>query len=412
MALTISASPRPVAKAQRGGPTVLIGFAEALAGIETAWSLQTSDMRVVAFTRSGRHPALRRIRGVDVYEVCAPEVDAAQTARDIDQLLMRLAPDAFLPLDDAALWVSDRLHPGTVVLAGPTGDRGRYALDKELQLATAREAGLLVPPTEIVEGPLDLQGRGFPFVVKSSLALSEVGGQLVRPIGQVCADERELARMAARSWPSPILAQPFVHGFGEGLFGHRTSAGVVGWSAHRRIRMVNPAGSASSACQSIPVDSQLIAPAERFLEAMNWRGLFMLEFLRDRDGQPWFMELNGRTWGSLALARRRGYEYPAWTVLAALDEGFIPDVPDHPAGASDIVCRHLGMELAHLAFVLRGPQSSAFGDWPRPGATLRAVAHISRNDRFYNWDRGAPAVLVADTMSTVRDYFRRFRTRR
>ena len=44
----------------------------------------------------------------------------------------------------------------------------------------------------------------------------------------------------------------------------------------------------------------------------------MIELLRDRDGVAWFMELNGRTWGSLALARRLGLEYPAWAALDAL----------------------------------------------------------------------------------------------
>ena len=68
------------------------------------------------------------------------------------------------------------------------------------------------------------------------------------------------------------------------------------------------------------------------------------------------MELNGRAWGSMALARRRGFEYPAWNVQAALDPDFVPVEPTDPP---EILARHLGMELAHLAFVARGPQSKA-----------------------------------------------------
>ncbi len=56
------------------------------------------------------------------------------------------------------------------------------------------------------------------------------------------------------------------------------------------------------------------------------------------------MELNGRAWGSMALARRRGFEYPAWNVHAALDPDF---VPVEPADPPEILARHLGMELAH-----------------------------------------------------------------
>ena len=42
--------------------------------------------------------------------------------------------------------------------------------------------------------------------------------------------------------------------------------------------------------------------------------------LRDGEGTAWFMELNGRAWGSMALARRLGHEYPRWAVQAALGE--------------------------------------------------------------------------------------------
>ena len=166
----------------------------------------------------------------------------------------------------------------------------------------------------------------------------------------------------------PLIVQPLIHGTGEGLFGHATKDGVVAWSAHRRVRMLNPQGSASSACESFPVDQGLIGPAERFLTGLGWRGLFMLEFLRDRAGTPWFMELNGRAWGSLALARRRGFEYPAWTVRAALD------------------------------------------DWPRLWPTVRGLARVSpRRHRLYNWNRRQPRVLAADTYQTLRAYARRAR---
>src|SRR5437764_6457867 len=131
--------------------------------------------------------------------------------------------------------------------------------------------------------------------------------------------------------------------------------------------MVNSQGSASSACRSQAVDGSRREAAARFLLDARWTGLFMLEFLRDTSGDAWLMELNGRPWGSMALARRRGLEYPAWAVRVALDPGFVPAVPADPRS---IVCRHLGLELAHLAFVVRGPQSKAAEAWPSLWRTL------------------------------------------
>jgi predicted ATP-grasp superfamily ATP-dependent carboligase len=383
------------------GGVVLMGFAEAYAAIETAWSLQAAGFTVHAFTRAGEKPALRRVRRVVLHEVGAPETDVRQTAADLRTLIQALRPVAYLPLDDGAVWLTSEIDRAGVLVAGPTGAAVDFALNKNLQIEAARAAGLSVPATRVVDSTIavDVEASEYPVVVKPARALYEHDGRLIRPTGKVAADQQELASIFDGELYPPLLLQPLVRGTGEGLFGHATENGVVGWSAHRRIRMLNPQGSASSACASHPVDEALIGPAERFLAEIGWRGLFMLEFLRDRAGTPWFMELNGRAWGSLALARRRGFEYPAWTVGAALDDRYAPLVPQHPPA---VVCRHLGMELVHLAFVLRGPSSSALEEWPAVWPTVRALARFRRGDRLYNWKASQPDVLIADTAKMLR----------
>lgn len=380
---------------------ILIGFAEAMAAIEAAWSLRDAGFRVAAFGRAAGRPALRRVRGVPVHEIPGPETDAAATVAAVARLCDHLKPAALLPLDDHAVWVCSRLGAAPVPVAGATGPAAEYALDKSLQISAALRAGLPVPPTEVTDDLARARPARYPVMVKPARALHEAGGALVRPTGVVCADDEEFGRAAARTWPGSLLVQPLIRGVGEGLFGHAGPRGVTAWSAHQRVRMVNPQGSASSACRSAAVDAKLIEPASRFLRAIGWQGLFMLEFLRDAGGQPWFMELNGRTWGSLALARRRGFEYPAWTVRAALDPGFDPVPPPRPP---QIVCRNLGLEIVHLAFVARGPRSAAVMDWPRTGRAVRDVCRFARGDRLYNWNRSQPGVLAADTLATLRLY--------
>ena len=383
------------------GKTVLVGFAEAMAAIEATWSLQASGFRVVAFARRGAKPALRRVRGIELYEISAPEDDARAAADELRRLIETAGADAYLPLDDHAVWLAGELGDTGIPVAGPSGPLVAYALDKTLQLDAAREAGLPVPETEVVDSPEAVDPPTYPVVVKPAMALYEVEGRLARPTGSAVANEDELARVREKGWQPPLVVQPLIHGVGEGLFGHVTREGVAAWSAHRRVRMLNPEGSASSACESIPVDESLAVPAERFLEGIGWRGLFMLEFLRDEDGRPWLMELNGRPWGSMALARRRGFEYPAWAVEGAFDESFVPRAPERPP---DVLCRNFALELVHLAFVLRGPQSASLTRWPRLWPTIRGLLHVSRRDRLYNWNRSQPRVLLADTLQTLREY--------
>jgi biotin carboxylase len=390
-------------------PLVLIGFAEAMAAIEAAWSLQDAGFEVAAFRRAGSRPALRHARHVQMHEVPRPESDALATVSAVRKLCAALAPAALLPLDDGALWVGRNLADTGVPIAGALGSACDCALDKGVQIKIAAEAGLPVPATQVLDDLAASEPAGFPVMVKPARALYEVGGALRRPTGVVCADLGEYARAAARPWPGTMLVQPLIRGVGEGLFGHMGADGVVGWSAHRRVRMVNPQGSASAACQSEQVDKDLIEPSERFLKAIGWRGLFMLEFLRDADGKPWFMELNGRAWGSMALARRRGFEYPAWTVQAVLNPAFQPVLPPLPP---EIRCRNLGLELVHLAFVARGPQSSAAMAWPRLNKATRDVFTFTRQDRLYNWNPSQPGVFIADVLETLWAYGRKMVSRR
>jgi len=203
-----------------------------------------------------------------------------------------------------------------------------------------------------------------------------------------------------------MLAQPLLRGTGEGLFGLIREGRVVCWSGHRRLRMMNPAGSGASACVSVTPDSDTCAVAERFLQRIDWRGIFMIEMLRDDKGRLWFMELNGRSWGSMALARRMGFEYPAWAVRSILEPTFTPLVS---GPMPQRLCRHLGREVLHLAFVWRGPKSKAYACWPGRIAALQDVLRIRGNDAWYNRNKYDRKVFWADTFETIISQVRLFR---
>jgi hypothetical protein len=240
-------------------------------------------------------------------------------------------------------------------------------------------------------------------MVKCALAVVERDGRLIRPAGRIARDRADVVAAAAEIG-APALVQPLVDGVGEGVFGYAAGGELFALSAHRRIRMMNPRGSGSSACQSVPVDPELVEPARQFLAAAGWHGIFMLELLRDETGQAWFMELNGRSWGSMALARHRGLPYPEWAVRGAVDPAFRPP---EPAEAPHLTCRHLGREIVHLMAVMRGGRGTDAGRWPARGATLAAMLRPRRDTRWYHARRGEAAVLARDTWQTVASQLRR-----
>ncbi|MDA0166936.1 hypothetical protein OM076_42140 [Solirubrobacter ginsenosidimutans] len=396
---------------QLRGP-ILIGFAEALAAPETAFSLRAAGLPVAAFTRRGKRPPLRKHPEVPVHAVTAPEQSAAEAISELKALATTLGAVALLPLDDPAVWLCDRVAAelGLPVI-GATGPQARLALDKRLQFDAARAAGLPVPETVVLDQASDaLNLDEFPLVLKPAFAVTEIDGRLDKAGGAVCANRDELVATVQR-WRAagPILAQPWIAGSGEGVFGIAVDGEVRSWSAHRRLRMVNPQGSGSSACISAVPEEAITASGARMMVQAGWEGLFMLEILRDKHGTPWFMELNGRTWGSLALARRLGFEYPAWAASERLGLGH-PQGPE-PVARPEVVSRHLGREILHTLSVLRGPKSTALVEWPGRWETLRSVTRLRRGEGWYNWSREHPAIFLDDTLQTVRGAMPRGRSR-
>jgi hypothetical protein len=133
----------------------------------------------------------------------------------------------------------------------------------------------------------------------------------------------------------------------------------------------------------------------------GWRGIFMVELLRDDSGRYWFIEFNGRPWGSMALARRQGLEYPAWHAMLALDPEFSVQVAT--PNPSRVVCRNVGRELMYLLFVLRGRKSTAMQNWPSVWHAMVDVLRLRRGEHFYNFRRDDPLVFFSDCICTIRD---------
>jgi predicted ATP-grasp superfamily ATP-dependent carboligase len=228
-------------------------------------------------------------------------------------------------------------------------------------------------------------------MVKPALAVQVRDGRLHRDRGQIAVRLEQVPVITA-AIGGPVIVQQLIAGVGEGVFGLGIRGTATVPSGHRRIRMMNPRGSGSSACRSMPVASDVAGPVADMIGQCGWDGLFMIELLRDDAGQPWFMELNGRAWGSMALARHRGYRYPSWAVQAALDPQFRPA---EPAAPPEVTARHLGREIVHLGTVL------ARGGAPRLAA-VRGVVAMRRGERWYNYRAGEIGVFAADTWATVR----------
>ena len=107
-----------------------------------------------------------------------------------------------------------------------------------------------------------------------------------------------------------VLVQDYVPGVGVGVFLLRWNDRILARFMHRRLHEVPHTGGASSYRRAWWNDD-LFVDAVRRLAALHWQGVAMLEYRWDpKSNRFWFIEMNGRFWGSIHLALYAGVDFP------------------------------------------------------------------------------------------------------
>ncbi len=193
------------------------------------------------------------------------------------------------------------------------------AFDKIKTATLAQESNVPMPPQIVLTGLDDLghceSKIGYPAVLKpkTSFELTD----LKRKLYVYKAIDRKEFITAARHLldHGPVIVQKHVSGIGVGIEFLASGGEILFAFQHRRLHEP-PFGGGSSYRRSCPVDPELIAYLRPLLQAMAYTGVGMAEFRVDPDGgRKWFLEINGRFWGSLPLAVAAGADFPRFLYL-------------------------------------------------------------------------------------------------
>lgn len=339
-----------------------------------------------------------------------PLVDPSGYAAEIGQRAAELGIRVLLPVTDPAVdALLDHRHalPSDVVVPFPDRAAYRVASDKLQLLELARAAGFGIPKTLVIRCPAEgatIRDTGlFPGVLKPHRSVVAVGRARCK-VGVSFVADVESCHRAVSALPSsafPLLLQHRVAGPGEGLFVLRWDGRPLAVFAHRRLREKPPAGGVSVYRESILPDPGLVESGLRLLDALEWRGVAMVECKRDpTTGRHVIMEVNGRFWGSLQLAIDAGVDFPTLLVRCALGQ----DVPAQGPYRVGVRSRWFWGDLDHL--YLRLTRSAAALQLDAPSASrLRALVEFFRfrpeRDRSEVWRWRDPAPFVFETLQRL-----------
>ncbi len=187
------------------------------------------------------------------------------------------------------------------------------ATNKVEVLRLAERVGVPIPRTLIVtelppRAELD-RTVGRPFVLKAS---TEVGIPPAQRHFVVTEPESSAtaANFASLARHGPVVVQEFVEGFGAGVaFLYSRASGLVAFSGHRRSFEQFSDGGPSVLAQTF-LHPGAFESGRQLLDALDWKGIAMVEFRISPEGRAILMEINPRVWGTMPLAIASGVDFP------------------------------------------------------------------------------------------------------
>ena len=243
------------------------------------------------------------------------EQDPAAFLHLLGEVCRDRQPTVFLPLEDRVIDLcidnTDTWQPHTKALL-PSRNTMDAAYDKWRTLELAEQVGVAIPRSacpgslsEVEDLAASWEG---PAVIKPRRSSGSRG---IRYVDDPLMLTAEWSRVH-RDFPRPIIQERIPsEGAGLGVFVLVDEAGdLVGLFGHRRLREFPIAGGPSTLRVSHR-DDELIGQALRLLDALDFRGVGMVEFKYDsRRKTPILMEVNPRFWGSIQLAISSGVDFP------------------------------------------------------------------------------------------------------
>ena len=318
---------------------ILVTDAHELAGLGAIRSLGRAGHRVIAgYPGRLQRPASSYSRYCDTRRTYP---DPWLSQPDFCQWLTANAPDVdlVLPISEAALVaaVSCRSQLPSQALVAPSTAALEYTLSK--RRATAKALALGIPCPRTAFSPDAVPELKSPWIVRTDNRLADDGSYrkgrtwYVEDAGELRDLVRELTE-DGEQW----MVQEHIVGKGGGAFLLLRRGETVLEFAHERVHEVPFYGGVSSLRRSVR-DSATVATATQLFASIGYEGAGMFEFRRSHlDQVPYFIEINGRLWGSLALALHAGADFPARLVECHAG-ATAPRAPD--GYATGIYCRNV-----------------------------------------------------------------------
>lgn len=288
--------------------TIIVTNAEKRSALAVIRSLGKQGLNVIACSDTRFSPGFYSKYCSKHLIYPSPKKDVKSFVRWLNKLCETTEDPLIFPIgDDITLVLKNHKINAKAILSSPI----EFAHNKKKLFNFATKHGVLVPKTKTITNKDQLKGaKKFPCILKPIQSMYIKNNKIISTKVQIANTNRELIEKGSKliSNFGEFLLQEYVPGHGVGYFAVSKNGVVLSDFQHKRLREVPYKGGPSSLRKSI-YDQDLDKVSSKLLKKLNWTGLGMVEF-RKHKNKFYLMEINGRAWGSLALAEHAGVDFP------------------------------------------------------------------------------------------------------
>lgn len=198
----------------------------------------------------------------------------------------------------------DVLEPYYILPIGPNKGSITYYMDKERMVEIAEKCNLRIP--HIYDSHSILDNTSFPIIAKPLSSIEGSKGDI-----SVINDKSQLLEYIESSNCPRILFQDFVEKETEfQLIGCSLNGGESVIIPGISIIIRQPRTTNTGFLKYVPIsdfpENGLVEKCMAFVKAIGYSGLFSIEFLRDKSGVDYFMEINMRNDGNAICVTAAG----------------------------------------------------------------------------------------------------------
>lgn len=202
----------------------------------------------------------------------------------------------------------------------------RVAHKKGLSSALANQLGIPVPLTVIPGNEADchafFKAHEKPIVLKYENSNSSKGVFYISDIKQF---EQHFGRLCE------FILQEYVTGEGYGVSMLYNKGKLKASFSHKRLKEKLSTGGTSTVRMGVR-NEMLEDWSKKILDHLEWNGVAMVEYKYDAERKKgWFIEVNPRFWGSLALPYYSGMDFP-YLYYRILRDGDVRETFDYKEG--------------------------------------------------------------------------------